>query len=114
MNYINKNHGNYKHGLCRTSIYLIWTQMRKRCNSSHYMNECWNGRGIKVCKEWDNFMNFYNWALKNGYKKGLTLDRIDNDGNYEPQNCRFVDWSIQNSNKRKFKRLPRDYDNYIN
>lgn len=95
-------------------LYQVWTSMKYRCSSNHDKNECWNGRGITVCDEWANsFMSFYNWSMNNGYKKGLTLDRKDNDGNYSPDNCRFTTWTIQNLNKRKPKRLPRDYQNYI-
>ena len=107
-------HGLYKHGLCEHPLYGIWTCMKTRCNSNHSKNESWNGRGITFCREWNDFLPFYNWAIKNGYKKGLTLDRIDNDGNYESDNCRFTTYSIQNSNKRKPQRLPRNYQNYIN
>lgn len=65
--------------------------MKMRCNNpkdNAYKN--YGSRGIMVCKELDEFITFYNWAITNGYKEGLELDRIDNDGNYEPSNCRFV------------------------
>ena len=98
----------FKHGLCEHPLYGIWAAMKTRCKLNHSKNESWNGRGIRVCDEWLEFMPFYNWALINGYKKGLTLDRINNDGDYEPDNCRFTTWSIQNSNKRKHRSMPRD------
>ena len=76
--------------------------MRDRCyntNRSQYTD--YGGRGIVVCQEWlDDFMNFYNWAIDNGYKDGLTIDRINNDGNYEPDNCRWVDSKTQQRNRR--------------
>jgi len=62
---------------------------------------CYGGRGITVCDEWKNdFMVFYTWATKNGYNEKLTIDRIDNDGNYEPNNCRWVARGINCQNKR--------------
>ena len=90
------------HGLRNHPLYITWVNMRKRCNDSNATGyENYGGRGIKICDEWNNdFEIFYNWAIKNGYKKGLTIDRINNNGNYEPNNCRFVDYYIQGSNKR--------------
>jgi hypothetical protein len=95
-------------------LHDVWSSMKVRCNSNRPSYESWNGRGIKVCDEWNNFLPFYNWAINNGYKKGLTLDRINNNGNYEPGNCRFTTYSVQNSNKRKYHRLPRNYADFIN
>jgi len=85
--------------------------MKTRCKSNHSKNESWNGRRIIVCNEWQEFIPFFNWAIKNGYRKGLVLDRINNDGNYCPENCRFTTWNISNKNKRKSQRMPRDLDN---
>ena len=78
--------------------------MKSRCynpKEEHYYR--YGGRGITVCNEWlgeNGFMNFVKWAKENGYKEGLSLDRIDNDGNYEPSNCRWVSYKVQNNNKR--------------
>lgn len=95
----------YKHGLNNTRIYNIYNKIKSRCyysKDTSYMN--YGGRGILICEEWldkqNGFINFYNWAIDNGYTEKLTIDRIDNDGNYEPNNCRWVDKKTQNNNKR--------------
>ncbi len=81
-----------KHGKCNDTLYGVWRGMKSRCygvKQRAYKN--YGGRGISICNEWLNdFMNFYNWAVVNGYKKGLQIDRINNDGNYEPTNCRWI------------------------
>jgi hypothetical protein len=80
------------HGLSKHILYKIWIDIKKRCynrNSKNY--EYYYERGILVCSEWKNSAKtFIDWALKNSWQKGLTIDRINNDGNYEPDNCRFV------------------------
>lgn len=90
------------HGKRHTRLYSIWTNMRNRCNlptSTEY--ERYGARGIKVCDEWQHdFEAFYNWALSNGYRDDLTLDRKDNDGNYEPSNCRWATSYEQTRNTR--------------
>ena len=90
------------HGKRNTRIYNIWTQMKKRCynkNFTYYKD--YGGRGIEVCEEWkNNFQAFDKWAMQNGYRDDLMIDRIDNDGNYEPSNCRWVDTYEQSNNKR--------------
>lgn len=87
-----------------TRIYDIWRDMRNRCYLPNIKNyKYYGGRGITVCSEWigdKGFQNFYNWALTNGYNDSLTIDRIDVDGNYEPDNCRWVTKSVQNANRR--------------
>jgi hypothetical protein len=102
-----EDHGNYKHGLMEHPLYGVWSSMKSRCNPSETRNESWYGRGIIFCNEWKEFIPFYKWAINNGYQKGLTLDRIDNDGDYKPANCRFTTYSEQNSNKRKYQSMPR-------
>ena len=91
-----------KHGKRYTRIYGIWSGMKARCYSvsdCNYPN--WGGRGIVMCDEWkDNFESFYNWAINNGYSDNLSIDRINNDGNYEPSNCRWVTQAEQNRNRR--------------
>lgn len=97
---------NYKHGLCGTPIYNKWKHMKARClNSNNKDFKSYGGRGIKICDEWLTFTPFYEWAMQNEYKMGLDIDRIDNDGNYEPNNCQFIS-HIDNSQgykKRKYK-----------
>jgi hypothetical protein len=96
-----------KHGLYYHPLYRVWSGMKYRCNTIRVSGENWHGRGIKVCDEWQTFIPFYEWAINNGYQKGLTIDRINNDGNYEPSNCRFATYSEQNKNKRKYQSMPR-------
>lgn len=83
-------------------LIIIRHSMYCRCYySSTHGYERYGGRGIKICKEWiNNPDSFYNWAINNGYKKGLTIDRIDVNGNYEPSNCRWVGMDVQARNKR--------------
>jgi len=93
-----------KHGDNGTKLHKLWINFRRRCddtNNPRYKD--WGGRGITYYKQWQDYLTFKKWALENNYKDGLELDRINNDGNYEPNNCRFVDKFIQASNKRKRK-----------
>lgn len=91
-----------KHNMLNTRIYKIWEEMKCRCFNKNYKRyHDWGGRGIKVCDEWKNsFQAFYDWSMKHGYKDNLSIDRIDNDGNYEPSNCRWATCKEQNRNKR--------------
>lgn len=93
---------NKKHGMSNTKLFNIWQDMCKRCfYENHHAYNYYGGRGITVCNEWKNdFLSFYNWSISNGYKEGLSIDRINNNGNYCPENCRWTTMKIQSSNRR--------------
>ncbi|WP_333604079.1 hypothetical protein [Lactobacillus acetotolerans] len=89
-----------KHGNSKTKLYKVWVAMRKRCrsvNDKDYAN--YGKRGIRVCDDWKEFKNFKDWSIKNGYRGGLSIDRIDVDSGYNPNNCRWVDDTIQANNR---------------
>lgn len=96
--------------LCETEpahrLHRIWIGMKSRCynpKATGYKN--YGGRGISICDEWrDDFLAFLSWATKNGYQEGLTIDRVDNDKGYSPENCRWATKAEQNRNKRTVKR----------
>jgi len=89
------------HGLRGTPIYSSWDSMVQRCTNpkaAHYRN--YGARGISICTEWRDFKTFHAWAIANGWAEGLEIDRRDNNGNYEPSNCRWVTHAENNLNKR--------------
>lgn len=89
-----------------TRLYTTWTNLKARCsNKKHPAYKNYGGRGITFCDEWITFMPFYDWAMSNGYNDKLSLDRIDNNGNYEPNNCQWVSRKVQNRNTRKTKNV---------
>lgn len=92
----------YRPGLARDNqkLHNVWKSMKSRCyckNHTHYNS--YGGRGITICDEWrDDFQAFYEWAMANGFREGLTIDRIDVNGNYEPSNCQ---WLTKSENSKK-------------
>jgi hypothetical protein len=90
------------HGLSHTRIHRKWRGMKDRCfNSNHDRYHCYGGRGITVCTEWKNdFMSFYTWAMSNGYEDELSIDRVDVNGPYSPENCSWSSPSMQSRNKQ--------------
>lgn len=92
----------YKHGLYSTKLHTVWGNIKKRCywdKSKDYHN--YGARGIRMHEEWKNdFKTFYDWSINNGWKEGLQIDRKNNNGNYEPSNCRFVSGKENCNNRR--------------
>ena len=96
---MNKN--KMKHGQYGTHLYHVWEKMKQRCNNpKHIQYADYGGRGIKVCSEWNDFKRFYEWAISNGYKETLFIDRKDNNKGYSPENCHWVTKVENNNNKR--------------
>lgn len=97
---------NRKHGATPKKLFYAYTNMKTRCYNKNYsLYHRYGGRGIQVCEEWrKSFKSFREWALKNGWSEELSLDRINNDGNYEPSNCK---WStcVEQSNNRRTSRM---------
>lgn len=91
---------NKTHGETGTQLYRAWENMKKRCtNPKSERFKTYGARGIKVCDDWLEYTNFSKWAKANGYKEGLTIDRIDVDKNYEPQNCQWIPMEEQATNR---------------
>lgn len=99
-----------KHNKSNINLYHVLNMMKQRCyNKNNKSYDRYGLRNILVCDEWldkeNGFMNFYNWAINNGYQKGLTIDRIDVNGNYEPSNCRWVTQLEQQRNRTNNKKI---------
>lgn len=93
----------FKHGLKQHPLYDVWIKIKSRClknTDKDYID--YGGRGIKVYPDWeDDFKSFYDWAIQNGWQSGLEIDRKNNNGDYDPENCRFVTHSVNMRNTRR-------------
>ena len=92
----------FKHGMSHTRIYTIWSGMIQRCcnpNAKNYPR--YGSRGVTVCEEWKEFKNFYDWSKISGYSDNLTIERLDNNGNYCPENCTWITKQKQMRNTRR-------------
>ena len=96
---------NRTHGLGGHKLYKVWSNMNNRCyNINFKQHRDYGGRGIIICDEWKyNFVSFYNWSIEKGYSEGLTIDRINNDDGYSPENCRWADKTEQQCNSRAIR-----------
>ena len=91
---------NATHGMSKTRIYHVWNSMRRRCDcKSGKYGHGYTDRGITVCEEWNDFLAFYSWAMANGYDDTLSIERIDVNGNYCPENCKWIPLADQQQNK---------------
>ena len=105
---------NFRHGGTGTRLYRIWKAMKTRCTNPNVPYfQYYGGKGIAVCEEWQNdFQSFFGWSMANGYSDGLTIDRINGDGDYSPENCRWVTMTVQNRNKKKVNRCLKESPNH--
>jgi hypothetical protein len=105
--------GNITHGESKTRLYNIWNNMKQRCqNPENTEYHRYGGRGISVCAAWGNYATFRDWALSHGYAPNLSIDRKDNNGNYEPDNCRWATARQQANNTRQNRLIELDGQSY--
>lgn len=89
------------HGLSNTTFHTVWENMKQRCNNPNYKQyKDYGGRGIKICDEWLDFKAFYKWAINSNYQEGLSIDRVNNNLGYSPDNCRWATAKQQVNNRR--------------
>ena len=100
----NTNHLQWNKANKKNRLRSIYDGMLRRCNNKEHKDYKYYGlKGVKICQQWqgeNGFYNFYEWAINNGYELNLTIDRINSNGNYEPNNCRWVSWQIQQNNRK--------------
>jgi len=102
LNNENRLTNNLKHGMSKTKLYKSWSDMKSRClNKKNKSYDRYGKRGISICDEWLNFDEFMKWALSNGHNELLEIERKNNDGNYEPSNCKWATRKEQNNNTSK-------------
>lgn len=100
-----------RHGESRSTLYFTWKNMRYRCSNQRCKSyRDYGARGISVCEEWSLYESFRDWALSNGWKEGLEIDRIDNDRGYSPSNCRIVTRLVNRQRTRRIKLSPEKAD----
>lgn len=98
-----KKNPRYSHGMAGTKIYYVWFAMKKRCDDRKATGwKNYGGRGIEYCEEWKSFQGFWN-DMRKGYREGLTIERIENDGDYCKENCKWATRAEQNRNSRNVK-----------
>lgn len=105
---------NYSHGESKTRLYKIWSGIKTRCNNPKADNfHLYGGRGINICNEWEySYEAFKKWAVENGYKPSLTIDRIDSSGPYCPENCRWATNKEQSNNTRRTLKIEYNGKNF--
>lgn len=96
----------YNEGGKKSKLYRVWSRMKERCfNPNSFAYKDYGGRGIRVCDEWLDYEPFHKWSILNNYREGFSIERVDNDGNYEPSNCKWIPISQQASNRRSVRYL---------
>lgn len=97
---------NKTHGESKTKLYAVWKEMKQRCkNPNHKRFKDYGERGISYFEGWENFATFKAWCIKHGYQEGMTIDRVDNEKGYFPDNCRFVSYETNNRNRRNTAKI---------